>query len=239
MDRWFSSFVSSHYTMDVLTKVWFIWSIIFRSCIFRGPVQRTSSQRKRLPGLRPGNNIAFDVIPDDRTGGLKPGRHIDQPFDRRSSLTTSIALLDRIASQRSILLTVARTHNHTPTDRKTAAQTDSNDAVVRTVWRMTNGGRVVTASLRRVNRPLTARRASSVAASDRTQRCGAPVARAAPSHVTTRYNCCRELKDASDAALLGTRRPQRNMKLSLPSLQSWMLNRVMPALKTAEQRTVI
>jgi len=35
VDRWFSSFVSSHYTVDVLTKVWFIWSVIFRSCIFR------------------------------------------------------------------------------------------------------------------------------------------------------------------------------------------------------------
>jgi len=35
VDRWFSLFVSSHYPMDVLTKVWFIWSVIFRSCIFR------------------------------------------------------------------------------------------------------------------------------------------------------------------------------------------------------------
>ena len=43
VDRWFSSFVSSHYPMDVLTKVWFIWSVIFRSCIFRAPGRGSSS----------------------------------------------------------------------------------------------------------------------------------------------------------------------------------------------------
>jgi len=64
---------------------------------------------------------------------LESGQHIDQPFDRQSSLTSSIVLLDRIAIADDQFRSRPHTHGPYTRESRTDRQTERKDGVVRTV----------------------------------------------------------------------------------------------------------
>ena len=90
----------------------------------RGNISRLCHAYTVLAGCQPAHGVPrySRRPPRRRASALRRRQRIHHAFDGRSSLSSSIALLDRIAIQRSIPFTLA--HTHAARRRATARQTD-------------------------------------------------------------------------------------------------------------------
>ena len=158
----------------------------------RGNISRLCHAYTVLAGCQPAHGVPrYSRRPRRRASALRRRQRIHHAFDGRSSLSSSIALLDRIASQRSIPFTLAHTRGATEGDSETDRRREKHGragGTARATERTQRGRRCQNSVIDDQRRSSRDGQPSS-SQSPATERASADDRAASAARVTARYNC--------------------------------------------------